>query len=57
LLTDKNICLVLADYQSSMSKGVASGDKTIIRKVAYCAVKAASILNIPVVLSAINPAG
>ncbi len=57
LLTDKNSCLVLVDYQSSMFKGVASGDKTIIRNAAYCSAKAASILNIPVVLSAINPAG
>ncbi len=57
LLTDKNSCLVLVDYQSSMFKGVASGDKTIIRNAAYCAAKAASILNIPVILSAINPAG
>jgi len=57
LLTDKNSCLVLVDYQSSMFKGVASGDKTIIRNAAYCAAKAASILNIPVVLSAINPGG
>ena len=40
-----------------MFKGVASGDKTIIRNAAYCAAKAASILSIPVVLSAINPAG
>ncbi|MFA5348055.1 MAG: isochorismatase family protein [Methanoregula sp.] len=57
LLTDKNSCLVLVDYQSSMFKGVASGDKTIIRNAAYCAAKAASILNIPVVMSAINPPG
>ncbi|MEN6611069.1 MAG: isochorismatase family protein [Methanoregulaceae archaeon] len=56
LLTDKNSCLVLVDYQSSMFKGVASGDKTIIRNAAYCAAKAASVLGIPVVLSAINPA-
>ena len=57
LLTDRNSMLVLVDYQSSMFKGVASGDKTIIRNAAYCAAKAASILNIPVVLSAINPSG
>ncbi len=57
LLTYKNSCLILVDYQSSMFKGVASGDKTIIRNAAYCAAKAASILNIPVVLSSINPAG
>lgn len=55
LLTDKNSCLVLVDYQSTMFKGVASGDKTIIRNAAYCAAKAAGILGIPVVLSAINP--
>jgi nicotinamidase-related amidase len=36
---------------------VASGDKTIIRNAAYYAAKAVSLLNIPVVLSAINPAG
>jgi nicotinamidase-related amidase len=55
LLSDKNSMLVLVDYQSTMFKGVASGDKTIIRNAAYCAAKAASILKIPVVLSAINP--
>jgi len=55
LLTDKNSVLVLVDYQSSMFKGVASGDKTIIKNAAVCAAKAAGILGIPVVLSAINP--
>ena len=55
LLTDKNSILILVDYQSTMFKGVASGDKTIIRNAAYCAAKAASILSIPVVLSSINP--
>jgi nicotinamidase-related amidase len=55
LLTDRNSALVLVDYQSAMFKGVASGDKTIIRNAALCAAKAASILGIPVVLSAINP--
>ena len=57
LLSDKNSMLVLVDYQSTMFKGVAAGDKTIIRNAAYCAAKAASILSIPVVLSAINPSG
>jgi nicotinamidase-related amidase len=56
LLTDKNSALVLVDYQPTMFAGVASGDKTIIRNAAYCAAKAASILNVPVVLSTINPA-
>lgn len=55
LLTDKNSTLVLVDYQHAMFAGVGSGDKTIIRNAAYCAAKAASILNIPVVLSTINP--
>lgn len=55
LLTDKNSVLALIDYQPSMFKGVASGDKTIIRNAAYCAAKAASILGVPVVLSTINP--
>jgi nicotinamidase-related amidase len=55
LLTDKNSALVLVDYQSSMFKGVGSGDKAIIKHAAIFAAKAASILGIPVVLSAINP--
>ena len=55
LLTDKNSVLTLVDYQASMFKGVASGDKTIIRNAAYCAAKAASILGIPVILSTIDP--
>jgi len=55
LLTDKNSVLVLVDYQSAMFKSVGSGDKTIIKNAAVCAAKAAGILGIPVVLSAINP--
>jgi len=55
LLSDKNSVLALVDYQPSMFKGVASGDKTVIRNAAFCAAKAASILGIPVVLSSINP--
>jgi nicotinamidase-related amidase len=55
LLTDKNSCLILVDYQASMFKGVASGDKSIIKQAAVGAAKAASILGIPVVLSTINP--
>jgi len=55
LLTDKNSVLILVDYQSAMFKGVASEDKTIIKNAAVCAAKAANILEIPVVLSAINP--
>jgi nicotinamidase-related amidase len=55
LLTDKNSVLVLVDYQPTMFKSVASGDKVRIKKAAICATKAASILGIPVVLSSINP--
>ncbi len=55
LLTDKNSVLALVDYQAAMFKGVASGDKTIIKNAAIGAAKAASILEIPVVLSSINP--
>jgi len=55
LLTDKNSVLALVDYQPTMIRSVASGDKTIIKGAAVGAAKAASILGIPVVLSAINP--
>lgn len=55
LLTDKNSVLALIDYQPSMFRGVASGDKMVIRTAAYGAAKAASLLGIPVVLSTINP--
>lgn len=54
-LTDKNSTLILVDYQHAMFAGVASGDKTIIKNAAYCAAKAASILDVPVVLTTINP--
>lgn len=56
LLSDTNSTLVLVDYQPAMIRGVASGDKAIIRHGAYCAAKAAQILDVPVVLSTINPA-
>ncbi|VVB68966.1 Isochorismatase family protein [uncultured archaeon] len=55
LLTDKNSVLVLVDYQPAMIRGVGSGDKTIIKAAAIGAAKAASILGVPVVLTAINP--
>jgi nicotinamidase-related amidase len=55
LLTDKNSCLLLVDYQATMIRGVASGDKAVIRQAAFGAAKAAAILGIPVVLSTINP--
>jgi nicotinamidase-related amidase len=55
LLTAKNSALVLVDYQPTMIRSVASGDKTIIKNAAVGAAKAASILGIPIVLSTINP--
>ncbi|MDD1703441.1 MAG: isochorismatase family protein [Methanoregula sp.] len=55
LLTDKNSALVLVDFQPVMFAGVASGDKALIRIAATCAAKAAQILDVPVVLSAIGP--
>lgn len=55
LLTDENSVLILVDYQPTMIKSVASGDKALIKKAAVYAAKAASILDIPVVLSSINP--
>ncbi len=55
LLTDKNSVLVLVDYQPAMIRSVSSGDKTIIKNAVIYAAKAASILDVPVVLSSINP--
>jgi len=55
LLTDKNSVLVLVDYQPAMIKSIASGDKTLIKNAAIGAAKAAKILDVPVVLSTINP--
>ncbi len=55
LLSDLNSVLVLVDYQPTMIKSVSSGDKTIIKNAAIFAAKAASILDVPVVLSSINP--
>jgi nicotinamidase-related amidase len=55
LLSDENSILVLVDFQPTMIRSIASGDKTVIKKAASCAAKAAKILDIPVVLSTINP--
>jgi len=55
LLTDKNSVLVLVDYQPTMFRSIASGDKVRIKAAAICAAKAASILEIPTVFSSINP--
>ena len=55
LLSDMNSVLVLVDYQPTMIKSIASGDKTTIKKAAVLAAKAANILDVPVVLSSINP--
>ena len=55
LLTDKNSTLLLVDYQPAMIKSIASGDKVRIKSAAISAAKAAKILDIPVVISSINP--
>jgi len=55
LLTDKNSFLLLVDYQPSMFKSIGSGDKTIIMSAVIGAAKAANILDVPVILSSINP--
>ena len=55
LLTDKNSILVLVDYQPTMFRSIASGDKVRIKAAAICAAKAASILEIPTLLTTINP--
>lgn len=39
LLTDKNSVLVLVDYQPTMIRSVASGDKAAIRTAAFGAAK------------------
>jgi nicotinamidase-related amidase len=57
LLTAKNSVLVLVDYQPGMFKGVGSGDRTTIKNAAVAAAKAASILQVPVVLTSIYPQG
>ncbi len=54
-LTPANSALGLIDFQPSMFKGVGSSDKVIIKNAAVGAAKAAKILGVPVVLSAINP--
>ena len=55
LLTDSNSILILVDYQPVMFNGIESGDKETIKNNAIFAAKAASILDVPVVLSSINP--
>jgi len=55
LLSADNSALLLIDYQRSMFKSVASGDKSRIKLAAIGAAKAAKILGVPVVLSSINP--
>jgi nicotinamidase-related amidase len=55
LLTDKNSFLFLVDYQPSMFKSIGSGDKTAIMSAVIGAATAANILDVPVVLSSINP--
>ncbi len=55
LITDKNSVLILVDYQPAMFRGIGSSDRTVIKNCVVGAAKAAKIMNVPVVLSSINP--
>lgn len=55
LVSPANSVLLLVDYQPSMFKGVGSGNRTLIKNSAVAAAKAASILEVPVVFTSINP--
>ena len=55
LLSAKNSVLLLVDFQPAMFRGVGSGSRTIIKNAAVGAAKAAKILDVPVILSVINP--
>ena len=57
LLTPSNSILLLVDYQPAMFKGVGSGDRTLIKNCAIATATAASILNVPTVLTSIHPEG
>lgn len=57
LLNVKNSALVLVDYQPVMFRGVGSGDRTSMKNSAVAAARAANILQVPVVLTSIYPAG
>ena len=57
MLTAQNSVLLLVDYQPTMFKGVASGDRNAISNSAVAAAKAAKILEVPTVLTSIWPEG
>jgi len=57
LLSAKNSILLLVDYQPSMFKGIESGNRTTIKNSAVAVAKAASILDVPVVMTSIWPEG
>lgn len=57
LLTAQNSVLLLVDYQPTMFKGVASGDRNTINNSAVAVAKAAKILKVPTVLTSIWPEG
>ena len=55
LLTDSNSVLILVDYQPVMFNGIKSETTKTIKNNAIFAAKAATILDVPVVLSSIDP--
>jgi nicotinamidase-related amidase len=50
-ITVINSVLLLVDYQSDMIRNIESGDRAEIRNAAIAAAKAASILNVPVIMT------
>jgi len=57
LLSAQNSALLLVDYQRAMYAGVGSGERNAINDAAVALAKAASILDVPVVLTSIWPEG
>lgn len=55
LLSDNNSVLLLVDYQPLMFHSIGSGDRTLIYNGTVALSRAAQIIGIPTVLSAISP--
>ena len=56
-ITVINGVLLLIDYQPNMLKGVGSGERSAIKVAAVASAKAASMLAVPVVYTAVYPDG
>lgn len=53
-VTVLNSILLLIDYQTNIINGIASGDRTEIKKAVVASARAAGILNVPIVMTSIN---